>query len=327
VTAVFAMVTAAALAVVLAGFLYFRRFELARPPVGTFNLRDVAVMFAGIVAVPYLYLALPLPLVAVIFTAVIAGVLQLVLEPVLRSRSLVWIAVLALVASDIVAALAYGQGSRPFLAVNDVVLALAVVGVANLLAQSGMRASSVAVLAGALTVYDVVATSHLTLMTDLLERLGRIPFMPVLGWNDGTHGLGVGLGDLLLATLFPLVARKAFGRRAGTVAAALSVGAIALMLGLVALGVVPAVVPVMVALGPVTVLQYCAWRRRRNRERTTWEYLRAEPRRGHEPQALGPAGDPIFERPIDRSPSAASAGPGLIPAALTPTLEGGDLRG
>jgi hypothetical protein len=32
----------------------------------------------------------------------------------------------------------------------------------------------------------------------------------------------------------------------------------------------------MVALGPLTVAQYLAWRRR-GRERTTWEYLRAEP--------------------------------------------------
>jgi hypothetical protein len=39
---------------------------------------------------------------------------------------------------------------------------------------------------------------------------------------------------------------------------------------------VRATIPAMVALGPLTVAQYLGWRRR-GRERTTWEYLQAEP--------------------------------------------------
>jgi hypothetical protein len=41
------------------------------------------------------------------------------------------------------------------------------VGAANLWAQSGMRARDAAVLAGALTLYDFIFTSQLTLMADL----------------------------------------------------------------------------------------------------------------------------------------------------------------
>jgi hypothetical protein len=35
--------------------------------------------------------------------------------------------------------------------------------------------------------------------------------------------------------------------------------------------------PVMVVLGPLMLLQYAFWRRRLGVERTTWQYLEAEP--------------------------------------------------
>jgi hypothetical protein len=35
----------------------------------------------------------------------------------------------------------------------------------------------------------------------------------------------------------------------------------------------------MVVLGPLMVLQYAYWRRRRGVEHTTWQYLQAEPLR------------------------------------------------
>ena len=49
-------------------------------------------------------------------------------------------------------------------------------------------------------VYDFVATSRLPLMHDLVTRLAGLPFAPLVAWHTGAgqHGLGVGLGDLLL---------------------------------------------------------------------------------------------------------------------------------
>jgi hypothetical protein len=41
---------------ILLSWAYFKRYQLKRPPVGVLNLVDVAVMLAGVVAVPYLYL-------------------------------------------------------------------------------------------------------------------------------------------------------------------------------------------------------------------------------------------------------------------------------
>src|SRR5215203_4613578 len=43
---------------------YFRRYTIARPPIGVVNGWDVAMMIGAIVLVPYLYLALPRWLVA-----------------------------------------------------------------------------------------------------------------------------------------------------------------------------------------------------------------------------------------------------------------------
>ena len=48
------------------------------------------------------------------------------------------------------------------------------------------------------------------------------------------------------------------------------------LLALLDLGLVRATIPAMVVLGPLTVAQYLVWRHR-GRERTTWEYLQAEP--------------------------------------------------
>ena len=62
----------------------------------------------------------------------------------------------------------------------------------------------------------------------------------------------------------------------GLTAAALAVATIAALLALLDLGLVRATIPAMVALGPLTVAQYLFWRRR-GPERTTREYLQAEP--------------------------------------------------
>ena len=43
---------------------YFRRYPVARPPIGVFNLRDVVVLLAAIALIPYLYLELPVAVVA-----------------------------------------------------------------------------------------------------------------------------------------------------------------------------------------------------------------------------------------------------------------------
>jgi hypothetical protein len=234
-------------------------------------------MIGAIILVPYLYLALPLWLVAAIFASAMLSILIFVGEPVLRARWANWVFALSLVGADVWTNLYFGATSTVFFLVNNIVLVLAVVGVTSLWAQSGIKARDVAVLGGVLALYDLVATSLLPLMTDLIERLVSIPLAPVVSWGDGSERFVIGLGGLLLATVFPLAMRKAFGRSAGIAAMAINLGAIAATMAFLQLARLEVAVPLMTGLGPLMLLQFGYWVRRRGPERTTWEYLRAEP--------------------------------------------------
>ena len=263
-------------ATMLLGWCYFRRCAIPRPPIGVITLGDVSLILVGIVAGPFIYLALPPGLAAGLLGLVLLGMLQLTLEPLAGSRRS-WLAAALLTAVDLVAWLRFGPSSAPTVAANNVVLVIATVGIANLWAQSGLRARDAAVLAGALTIYDEVFTSQLTVMASLFGHLGALPFAPLGGWPVGDGGwLAVGAGDLLVMTVFPLVLGRAFGRGAALLAMALGFGTLAAMLMAVALGLVASTFPAMLGLGPVCVLQYLVWATVRGPERTTWQYRLAE---------------------------------------------------
>jgi hypothetical protein len=267
------VILAHVVAALLGSWGYFRRYTITRPPIGVFNLWDVAVMLVGIVLVPYLYLALPLWLVAGLLTIGMLSALYFVGEPVLRPAWAIWLAMSVLVAADIGTMVMFGETSRVFFAINNAVLTLVIIGLTNLWAQSGMRARDLTIVAGALAIYDVIATWLLPLMTDLIDRLAGLPFVPLVVWPaQEWRWLGIGLGDLLLAAVFPLVARKAFGSTAGIAALAIGGGAIGAVLTLPLLGVTHVAFPVMIVLGPLMVAQYGYWRRR-GPERTMWQYL------------------------------------------------------
>src|SRR5262245_30643251 len=153
------------------GWLSFRRWRIPRPPIGVFNLADVLIMLGGIVLIPLLYLALPNQLLTGLLALGALSALYFALEPILRSRAFLW-SVVVLAAAGEWAMLAYvGPASRAFFLVNGPVLVIGVVGIANLWAQSGMRARDAAILGGALAVYDLIATSYLPLMGDLFVRV------------------------------------------------------------------------------------------------------------------------------------------------------------
>jgi hypothetical protein len=262
---------------VVAGWVYFRKYRPALPPIGVFTIRDVTVMCVIIVLIPYVYLALPLWAVTIFLGAGFLSALYFTLEPVLRRPWATGLAAAALVGSDIAVALIHGVSNRQFQLINNAVLILVVMGATNLWAQSGMKARHVALLAACLTAYDAFATWHLSTMSDLVERLAGIPLAPVMAWGSPGRYLAVGLGDLVIAAAFPLVMRKAFGRTAGLVALVAGLLVIGAILTALVTGVIKGNIPAMVALGPIALLQYGWWLRRRGKERTTWEYLHAEP--------------------------------------------------
>lgn len=251
---------------------YFRRYQISRPPIGVFNGQDIAVMVPLIILVPVCYLLLPLWLTAALWLLMALSSLFFTWEPLLRIRWAIWLAAVSLLVVDMGAAF-LGTQQHGFFAINDIVLLVMVVGITNLWAQSGMKARDVALLGVLLAPYDFIATVQSPLMNDLLTRLSALPLAPLVAWSSGHTVASIGLGDLLLAAVFPLVMHKAFGRSAGLVALALTLAAIGILLALPFQGGFP----LLVVLGPLMGLQYVSWRSLRGRERTTWHYLLEEP--------------------------------------------------
>ncbi len=266
-----------AVACVLLAWGYFRRFQINRPPLGAFNRTDVMVMLVALVTMPYLYLVLPAAAAATFLGVGMLSITSTALQPVVPQRALRWLAITGLLTADVVLAVTEGAGSPQFLAVNAAVLVMVVVGTATLWAQGGMKARDLAVLAGGITAYDIFATTQVSVMSDIAQRLSAIPFVPFVGWGPPGRQLAIGLGDLLVAAVFPLVMRKAYGRTAGLVALGSSALALVGMLTTLYLADTAPIVPAMVVLGPVVIAQIVYWSRKRGAERTTWEYLRAEP--------------------------------------------------
>jgi hypothetical protein len=271
--------------IVLLGGFYFRRYRVSRPPLGVMTLGDVVVLIAGIVVIPYVYLFLPGWLVGGILALGTLGIVQLLLEPLLPRPWLSWLLALLLVAADILFAWRTGPESLGYFVVNNLVIVLVVVGVTNLWAQSGLRARDLALLGAALTLYDLIATAILPLTDELIARLAGLPFTPLLIWPVGAGlWMGIGLGDLLLATVGPLVFRKAYGRPAGLAALVIALTAIGAVFLLPLTGLLRGTFPVMVVLGPLLVAQYAFWQQRLGRERTTAEYLAREPLAAGDPE-------------------------------------------
>lgn len=261
-------------------WFYFRNWQITRPPVGVMNLGDVVFMLVGVVLVPYLYLVLPRGVIIGLLLTSIASLLYLLWEPVLRAAWAIWLVTLLMTAADGGAALLFGTQSSVFLGVNNCVQVAAAVGVAVLWTQSGMKARDAVILGALLGVYDYIFTARLPLMQDLITRFTGLPYAPELAWSWGTTStwLSIGLGDLMLAVVFPLVMRKAYGRRAGLTALVISFGALAVvMLAPYAGFFTEEVFPLMVVLGPLMILQFVFWRWKRGVERTTWQYQQAEP--------------------------------------------------
>lgn len=274
------VVFADAVAALGLAWLYFRRYEMPRLPLGVMGLADVVEMMALIILMPLLYIALPSALVLALLALANGGLVYFVAEPVLRRRWVVWLVALGVVAADVGTAWWFGTESLAFMAVNNLVIVVFVIGGANIWAQSGLKARDAAILGALLIAYDFTATWLLPTMDVLFGRLMAFPFRPMVSWQAGGVLIGLGLGDLLLAAVFPLTMRKAYGRRVGLTALAISVATLALVLWSPALGVTAKSFPVMIVLGPLLLAQYLFWSRRCGRERTTGQYLAAEPRGG-----------------------------------------------
>ena len=274
--------------------VYLQRVRLERPAVGTFNGRDIAVLFIFIVGLPLLYLVLPLLPLVIFLGITFVSALSIGLRPLLNPTAS-WILIGLLVGANIWMTrtlLGTVTGWQIFWIENSVVIIAAAVTVANLYVQGGMRVKHVAWFALILAVYDAIFTFKWPVTNILAQRFLESPLDPAIGFRLGLYNAALGLGDLLVYSLFVIAVHKAYGRIATKVAMGITVvfGAITpALLPLVFRVFIDArtdlVVPAQVAFGPAAFLCYLWLKHTYGRERTMDEFL------DHTGRPPGPATD------------------------------------
>lgn len=276
--------------------VYMRRVTVHRPPIGRFSGQDVGTLSVLVVVTPFAYVHLPVAVVSALFVLVFCVAIDTALEPLTGARRALWVVVAMAVADLAVALTPHWAGQYSTLVIlNDVIVGCALVGVTNLWGQSGARAKHVAVLAGILAIYDPVATWLSPLMMELFVRLTGVPFAPMLSLT-GEIRLRLGLGDVLMLALWPVVVAKAYGRAAAWTGAALGIVSLTVIEILILAGDLPRLVAVMSIFGPVIILHYAVLRVRRGPERTTAEWRQEVRASGSRARALRHGGERLQAR-------------------------------
>lgn len=275
-------VITAGVGVICAGALaYFRRVRMERPAVGTFNTRDVVILLIFIGILPFVYGWLPVPLVTCLLAVTFASALYIGYRPLLGSAG-IWLGIGLLFGFNIWSS-HYLMGTIPGWQVwyteQSIMVGLGVVAVCNLYLQGGMKLRHVAWLSLGLACYDVLFAAYYPLTGRLLARYITHPLTPVLGMRFGEVDYAVGLGDLLVYSLFFVAAYKAYGARAAAIAAGIIV-----VMGGFATAFIPflfnfknanldTLIPAQSLFGPAAFVTYLWMKRHYGRERTMAEYL------------------------------------------------------
>jgi hypothetical protein len=260
---------------------YFRRVRIERPPVGTFNARDVVILLIFIGVLPFVYGWLPTWLVTCLLVLTFASALYIGYRPLLGPLG-TWLGIGLLFGLNIWSSnhiMGTLPGWQVWFAEQGIMVVLAAIAVCNLYLQGGMKLRHVAWLSLGLAGYDVIFAAYYPLTGRLIARYLTHPLTPLVGMRFGYVDYAVGLGDLLVYSLFFVAAYKAYGARAATVAA----GVIVVMGGF-ATAFIPflfnftnanldELIPAQSLFGPVAFVT-CLWMRRHyGRERTMAEYL------------------------------------------------------
>jgi hypothetical protein len=278
------VVCVGAVLAVLAALTFFRNIQVQRPAIGTFNGRDIVVLFVFIVTLPLLYLTVPHAVLTGFLILTFTSALAIGYRPVVP-RAALWLAIAGLLGVDMALAAVMGQSVglwQAYWLVNSALIMFAVAAVSNLYIQGGMRLSHVAWFALGLAVYDPVFSFVFPITDQLANRFAGFALDPSMGFRLGPNIQNIGVGDLLVFTLFVLAAYRGYGRRAAGVAAAAVV-----LVGCVVPVVLPTLVsglnseggfvlPVQTFFGPVAFLLYL-WFRRHGAEAPRWRRAQAAP--------------------------------------------------
>ncbi len=285
--------------------LYFRRVRMERPPIGTFNGRDIVILLAFISALPFLYGYLPYWLITCLLIVTFGSALYIGYSPVLGPAR-TWLGIGLLIGLNYWTShhlMGSTAGWQLWWAELTILVGLGAIAVSNLYVQGGMKLKYVAWLAFGLAVYDIIFATVLPLTDQLVAGYLAHPLDPLLGMRFGIDNYGVGLGDLLVYSLFLIACYKAYGAKAARIAYGLI-----LVLGATVTAFIPfllnfldtqldLLVPAQAIFGPAALLCYFWMRRRWGPERTMAEYLAsadaAPPTAA--PARLAPAPEPASE--------------------------------
>jgi hypothetical protein len=252
--------------------------------VGTFNTRDVVILLIFIGVLPFVYGWLPVPLVTCLLAVTFASALYIGYRPLLGSVG-IWLGIGLLFGLNIWSShhvMGTIPGWQVWYTEQSIMVGLGVIAVCNLYLQGGMKLRHVAWLSLGLAFYDVLFAAYYPLTGRLLARYITHPLTPVLGMRFGEVDYAVGLGDLLVYSLFFVAAYKAYGARAAAIAA----GVIVVMGGF-ATAFIPflfnlqnanldTLIPAQSLFGPAAFVAYLWMKRHYGRERTMAEYLASQ---------------------------------------------------
>jgi len=269
-------------AILVCGFAlaYFRRIRMERPPVGAFNARDVVFLLVIIGILPFVYGWLPVPLVTCLLCLASVSALHIGYRPLL-GRTGIWLGIGLLIGFNIWSS-DHLMGTLPgwqlWFAEQGVAVVLIAVAVCNLYVQGGMKLRHVAWLSLGLAGYDVLFAAYYPLTGRLIARYLTHPLIPLVGMRFGYVDYAVGLGDLLVYSLFFVAAYKSYGARAAAIA-----GGVVVVAGGCATAFIPLLfnftnanlddlIPAQSLFGPAAFATYWWMKRHYGRERTMAEY-------------------------------------------------------
>jgi hypothetical protein len=297
----FGVIITGMIAVCGGALAYFRRVRMERPPVGTFNARDVVILLVIIGILPFVYGWLPVTAVTWVLTLAFGSALYIGYSPVL-GRAGASLGIGLLLGFNIWSSY-HIMGTLPgwqlWFTEQGIVVVLVAIAVCNLYLQGGMKLRHVAWLSLVLAGYDIVFASYYPLTGRLIARYLTHPLTPVVGMRFGYVDYAIGLGDLLVYSLFFVASYKAYGARAATIAAG-----VLLVAGGFATAFIPFLfnftnanldnlVPAQSLFGPTAFVTYLWMKRHYGRERTMREFLASQDGVAAEPRVeQAPAPEP-----------------------------------
>lgn len=270
-----------AVVLVSAGALYyFRRVRQERPPVGTFNGRDIGILLALIIALPFLYAVMPSWALTCFLALTFAAALSIGYRQVFGAAP-VWLGIGLLMGANIWTShtmMGTVTGWQVWWVELDILVLLGAIAVSNLYVQGGMRLQHVAWFGLALAIYDAGSTLVINVTATLVEEFIGAPLDPTFGMRSGVNNYGIGIGDLLFYALFVVASYKAYGRAAARLAFVVMV-----VFGAAAPSLFPLLhdlidfrndilVPSQLFFAPAAFLCYLWLKHRYGRERTMAEY-------------------------------------------------------